>query len=241
MEIKSTKDYSMFKTITGNRDIAERHVTKLIGSISKNNLLQYNPIIVNEKMEVIDGQHRLEVARKNNFDIYYVVVDGADLSDVQILNANNKTWSMQDYLDSFIMRGNKDYLILKQFCAKYPMPITLAIKLLDDSSIKKNESKVQRFKDGKFKVTTPEFAEVIAKNLEKLLPYVSRPQMIRQESFATALIQAYTKVTPEYLLKRINAYTSLPLREAKVINDYLRQFEDVLNFNLKRKPPVRLF
>lgn len=68
--MEKTKNYSLFKKYAKNRDIDGRHVEKLIASIKTANLLDCEPILVNEKMEVIDGQHRLEAAKSLNLDIY---------------------------------------------------------------------------------------------------------------------------------------------------------------------------
>ena len=53
-----TKDYSIFRRLVGNRDIPESRISKIVESIQTIGWI-HNPIIVNEKMEVIDGQGRL--------------------------------------------------------------------------------------------------------------------------------------------------------------------------------------
>ena len=54
-KIYTTKDYSIFGYILGNRDIVQNHVLNLAKLIKEIDLEV--PIIVNEKMEVCDGQH----------------------------------------------------------------------------------------------------------------------------------------------------------------------------------------
>ena len=56
-----TRDYSMFKTVTGNREVDKGHVQKLKREIQKKDLDL--PIFINENDEVVDGQHTLQ-ARK---------------------------------------------------------------------------------------------------------------------------------------------------------------------------------
>ena len=60
MQVKETKNYSMFTTIGGNRPLNELHLNRLKKSMEEELLI--SPIIVNEKHEVIDGQHRLRIS-----------------------------------------------------------------------------------------------------------------------------------------------------------------------------------
>ena len=53
-----TYDYNIFKKMLGNRELNERHVFRLKKSIRENYIP--NAIIVNQSMEVVDGQHRLK-------------------------------------------------------------------------------------------------------------------------------------------------------------------------------------
>ena len=53
-------DYSQFKYLGGNRDIT--HSKKLLESITQNGYFNV-PILVNENMEIIDGQGRFEALK----------------------------------------------------------------------------------------------------------------------------------------------------------------------------------
>jgi hypothetical protein len=53
-----TKDYARFKTLGGNRQLNELHLKRLLSSVMVKNLLFANPILVNEKFEIIDGLNR---------------------------------------------------------------------------------------------------------------------------------------------------------------------------------------
>ena len=62
-QVRTTVRYDDFHILPGNREINQAHVLELIESFGKANLFDAHPVVVNEKMEVIDGQHRLEAAR----------------------------------------------------------------------------------------------------------------------------------------------------------------------------------
>jgi hypothetical protein len=114
LQIQSTYDLSVFKILQGNRNINLGNVDRLVKSIEENGFLKM-PIIINENYEVIDGQHRLEAAKKLNSIIYYVKVNKYDLNTAIILNRNQSNWKIEDYIRSYCDLGYKDYIKLQQF------------------------------------------------------------------------------------------------------------------------------
>jgi hypothetical protein len=115
-EIKKTHDYKMFKKYPGNRPIHEPCYIKLRESIRKENLLPYRPILVDEQMRVIDGQHRLRVAEEDKLEIYYMIIRTSSLGSVQRLNAYQKKWTRNDFLESHIAAGNQNYIQACNYC-----------------------------------------------------------------------------------------------------------------------------
>ena len=75
--IYSTKDFSIFDRIVGNRvpttARAETNINHIIKSIQKKYVPL--PILVNKHMKVIDGLHRLETHRKLDIPIRYIITD----------------------------------------------------------------------------------------------------------------------------------------------------------------------
>ena len=80
-KIHSTTDYNQFKYIKGNREVVESHVKTLSDQIAKKDF--QIPIIVNEKMEVCEGQHRLEAYRLLGVPITYIVKEGLEIQDIR--------------------------------------------------------------------------------------------------------------------------------------------------------------
>ena len=76
-KIHVTKDYDMFSYVIGNRDIVNKHVKDLSSHIEQRDL--NIPIIVNEKMEVCDGQHRLEAYKALDLPVHYIIKEGLTL------------------------------------------------------------------------------------------------------------------------------------------------------------------
>ena len=116
-KVYKTNELEMFKQIGGNRPPNPQHVKRLVQSIKENGIL-CNPILVNEKMEVIDGQHRLMAAIETKSSIYYIVLSNYGLKQVHALNLNQKNWTKKDFMLGYADMGIKSYQLLKDFCEK---------------------------------------------------------------------------------------------------------------------------
>lgn len=116
-KVYKTNDLSIFKQIDGNRIPNLQHVNRLASSIRVNGM-KCNPILVNEKMEVIDGQHRLMAAKEAASFVYYIIVTGYSLNEVHTLNLNQKNWGRKDFMEGYANMGIESYIKLKSFIAK---------------------------------------------------------------------------------------------------------------------------
>lgn len=111
-KVYSTTDYEKFKFLDGNRHVELNigHVNELKRRIEdRGNLTQWFPITVNERFEVIDGQHRLAALKELKLPVYYEVKEGLHINDVITLNTSHKNWSWKDFMVSYAERGNHNY------------------------------------------------------------------------------------------------------------------------------------
>lgn len=129
-KIYKTKNYTQFWLIKGNRKITQNHLKDLTLSIMSNNLLDYNPIVVTEDKGIIDGQHRLEVARNNRLSLSYIIAPGANIDQVRQLNRYNKRWNGYDFIYSYATLGNKEYQWLLSFMEAHDVPYSTALILI---------------------------------------------------------------------------------------------------------------
>ena len=106
--IYTTKDYNIFRKMAGNRSVEESRVNTLINSIRQIGWVS-NPIIVNEKMEVVDGQGRLEALKRLNMPVEYHFASAAGLDACRVMNSSNKAWKPVDYIASYADSGNENY------------------------------------------------------------------------------------------------------------------------------------
>lgn len=74
-------------------------------------MLELRPITVNSKMEVVDGQHRLEAAKQLGLAIFYLIQDknDQDIGDMVLLNTAQKQWGAEDFVKFYAYQGKKPY------------------------------------------------------------------------------------------------------------------------------------
>lgn len=239
MRIEKTIRYDKFRTIKGNRELNTWHLSRLVEAILDNNLLEANPIIVNDRMEILDGQHRLEAARRLGIPIYYVVVRSGSIQEIQMLNSNVRGWSMQNFLDSYVERGNLEYIELKKFMDITGLSLGVGL-FLTSGALKKSKvgrNIVKDFKDGDFKANQKDFAYAIAKDISRLSRYCE-DDCQKSREFISALIAAYRAgIKFETLIEKLESSgTKLKLNKSR--KQYIRQLEDVLSW--KSKVQIRI-
>lgn len=154
-EILRTTDYSIFNHLDGNRDVKEKRVQKIIGSIQAIGWI-HQPIIVNEKMEIIDGQGRLEALRRLNMPVDYIIEKGATIRQSQVINGVTTTWGSEDYIKSYAENGDKSYQRLLQMMNMYDVDVRTVLRAMNIST---NASMIQALKNGELVITNEEFGK----------------------------------------------------------------------------------
>ena len=96
---KLTKNWSAMTFLKDNRDIDDGDVKRLAESIKNEGQLQ--PIVLNEKWEIIEGQHRVHACQLLDIPILYVISVGATIKQTIVMNNNQKSWRNKDYLKCF--------------------------------------------------------------------------------------------------------------------------------------------
>ena len=243
MKIYQTEDYSSFKRIQGNRTINKAQVQKLYDSLGEHTeILSAIPIIVNDKMEIIDGQHRFEALKKLELPVQYIQVDGLGLSDVQILNSRTKIWSPVDYAKSFWEMGNQNYKVYLDFKSKYHLGHTTLISYLSANGGKtyygtKSHNTVQGFRSGKFQVGDVAKAEKLCSQLVEFGQYWPK---FETKSFTLAFKKICFQ--PEYdqkrMLSKVQLFGSM-LKHTSYPEEYMRQLEKIYNHRAHER--VKLF
>lgn len=239
--VEETTDYDQFKIINGNRSVNEIHLERLKKSFADNYLL--SPIIVNEKFEIIDGQHRFQAAKELELPVYYLAVTGFGLKEIQIYNTNSTNWKKIDFLHMFCDLGKEPYIKFKEFMERFPYFGLLACeRMLRNRSGNMTEQvggrKVQKdyFEDGHLIIEDWDQGIDIAEKLIQIKPYYKG---FARATFVSCMIS---------LLKHENFHfdkfmEKLELQPNSLVHcnkvaDYKLLIEDIYNFRARN--PVNL-
>lgn len=134
VKVYKTFDYRLFSRKKGNRAINQNKVKKIVRDIRHGvNLLPDFPILVSEngKLDVIDGQHRLEAAVQTKEPIYYIIRrQDMELHTVARFNSLQEKWKPADFINCYIEKGLSDYKKLEGFIGQYGVPVSVALNLL---------------------------------------------------------------------------------------------------------------
>ena len=246
MKIQSTKDYSQFKTIRENREIAVGHVKKLIKSIEWSDMTEFTPIIVNENMEILDGQHRLEAAKRLNIPVNYIVSNKGDIETIRLLNSNSRRWFLKDYVDSFAKGGRSEYKQLKEFVENHEIPVSAAFSLLTYKSAGGNS--LGRLKQGLFSDGDFARAEKLMKLVYKIIEESDEGVSSNKHRVIMAVMRMSKseKFSEDFFLKKLQEVKERGTRGPFIFRnhattlEFLRDLESVYNFNMKTEI-VRFF
>ena len=235
-EVWKTNKYEMFSYIEGNRPVRPAHLKNIRDSIAINQLPV--PIVVDLDYRICDGQHRFEACKSLNKPIYYIKVPDMTLEDIQRLNADTKTWSPDDFLDSFCALAYPEYIKYREFKDKYGFGHQECQLLLGGwKRTNKNKNVGQNFKAGNFKIINYGEAVSAADKIVKVKKYF---KYYKQRCFVLAMLRCFKK--PEYehnrFIKKLSAQSAKMLKQADT-DGYLVNIEDIYNFNSSDKVNLR--
>jgi hypothetical protein len=124
----------MFKFHDNNRKIDQSNLENIKRSIKINNLLAFRPIMVNEKLEILDGQHRFLVAKELGLDIFYQVNEESKDEDIILMNANQKRWTLEDFINFHATKGSEAHRQLQKFSEKNGISLSCTVKIFCSNS-----------------------------------------------------------------------------------------------------------
>ena len=235
-EIHFTKDYEMFKLLKGNRDKNISNYKKLKESIMQKHITE-SAIIVNEHMEIIDGQHRYWALKDLGYEISYVIGEGLTKKDAQLLNIASRTWSMYDFLKSYADDGMKEYVRTKEFLKVYNFKIIETLAMLSNRDHARG-SHATNFKNGTFTIVNYKLAEKYAKDI---LSFKELYKGVRRRSFVFAMLTCFkTEGFDVEIFRSKLSYQSEKLKEYARTQDCLLAIQSIYNYNTARSKKLRL-
>jgi hypothetical protein len=235
VKIYKTKDLSQFNFIKGNREINQKKVLNIIGSIQEGvDYLKYNPILVDKTMAIIDGQHRFDVCRRLEREVYYIVVPAFGISSVSTLNTNTSNWTNREFLNWYMKRGVEIYKKIDWFCDTFKLNINNAIDLLEGGAFSCGATARRKagikFKEGRCELKYLDRGIDLGEDINAMRPYFS--------SFDRNVLRAIEKLSKvedfdvDFFVRKANIYGR---KIEKQINaqKYILEIEAVYNWKSK--------
>lgn len=230
--IEVTTDYSIFKRLSGNRTIENGRKNKIRHSIRKVGQIPV-PIVVNERMEVIDGQARLEVFEELGLPVYYIVCDGLGIADCIAMNISGTNWKIGDYIESYAEQGNSSYVNLQQLMKEYPKILLTNVACAATGLF---SIPTDTIKSGLIEITSRDaaYAREVLDYVMKFMPTIKSQKMDNERALVNALIFAYQydEVDNDYLLGKFEQ-NYMRIRGYGKVDDCLECLSEV--YNIRRK------
>lgn len=231
-----TKDYSKFTFMDGNREVNLLHVKRLKNLILQNGWDKSSILIVNSKMRVGDGQHRIIALREilqetgRSFEVGFIVDNTINLKKIQSKNSNSRAWSVYDYLYSNIKLGKKDYLIIQEINKKFHFPVSAIIRL----SGKTNFGTIhKKFQDGELIISDPQELWERACMVDSLKPYI---EFYKNTRFIEAMAFYFSHPAFSFaeFLEKVITNRSM-LYPCATSGQYKKMIQDVYNYRRREK------
>jgi hypothetical protein len=236
MEVLETQNYDKFKFIKDNRKVNKLHLRKLRDSIAKQFL--FSPIVVNEKLEIIDGQHRFTVCKEMGLPILYNIVKGYGFRETKTYNISNRNWSIEDFLNAYITQKNINYVRYAQLRKKFPFEHSILLHQINKA---RTQSAFREFKEGNLKLTLDAIGN-ISKDLEKIYDFRKHFEFWNQRSFLLAVLRLFknSKYDHKRMIGKLEEVPKKVVFSSQMI-DYLRQLENIYNYKMTKSKVVRFF
>lgn len=233
-EIRETRQYDVFKKLEGNRDVDEKRVRRIKESI-KNVGYVTSPIIVNEKMEVIDGQGRLEALRQLDLPVEYIVSNGVGIKECIAMNINQTNWSHMDYIKSYAKRGVKSYELLLDLIKKYPYA---GLDCISTALFQTSRFWYKQLHNGDLAITDEEYKKAIERleYTNKFLPWKDKINQFSCLMKSVLFCYDMEEVDKERLFQKITfGVDSKTLMPFSNLVECLKSVEEIYNKNKKGK------
>lgn len=234
-EIKSTTNYEMFKKLEGNRATTVARVNKIKKSIMTVGYIT-SPILVNENMEIIDGQGRFEALKELRLPVEYIVQKGLNVKECIAMNIYQTNWKVIDYIKSYAAKGNPDYLRLTSLMTEFPLVATTEIMAIALFELGRFDP--LKVREGNLEISEEQYEEAREK-LKFIYPIAKEYKSItRIRLILNAMLYClYIPGIDKYRLKTkvISILETGKIPPIPTVDEAMQLMEEIYNRNSKRE------
>lgn len=233
---ESTTDYKKFKLLGGNRRIDRAHANNIGRSMALYpEIFKIRPILVNDRFEIIDGQHRYYAAKELGVPVWYEKGGDIKTEDAVVINQNQRNWQAMDYARSYAARGNEDYKAILRIKDEHPLiPLYALMRYMGGPA----GNLAETFRQGKFKIVTGIIGETYLEQLEELVE-IDRRFGLKAPANAMFRVFQYDWFDLDRLIHKLKTAPEGTLQLYGRHEDILRSLEEV--YNWKQQKDIRRF
>jgi hypothetical protein len=230
-KIYETTNYDLFAKRKDNRPINETNVLIIMQGIRK--VGQVQPISINNKGQIDDGQHRMEACKRLGIPVKYfmnnVNLATEDLAELQSAHAK---WNMASYAHAF--SDNEDYRVYKEFSADYPeFSHSIILIMLSNSNSGSNIDMYDSFKKGKIIIKSYRKAVQLANTVRSFEPFFLG---YKKKSFVLAILHIMNH--DDFDMERM--MRKLPKRCKSILDfskseDFVQVLQEIYNWKETKK------
>lgn len=234
-EIKSTTNYEMFKKLEGNRATTVARINKIKKSIMTVGYIT-SPILVNENMEIIDGQGRFEALKELRLPVEYIVQKGLNVKECIAMNIYQTNWKVIDYIKSYAAKGNPDYLRLTSLMTEFPLVATTEIMAIALFELGRFDP--LKVREGNLEISEEQYEEAREK-LKFIYPIaIEYKNITRIRLILNAMLYClYIPGIDKYRLKTkvISILETGKIPPIPTVDEAMQLMEEIYNRNSKRE------
>lgn len=236
-DVQSTKDYNLFKTINYNREVMGNRVESIVESINKYGFIL--PILVNKDFYVVDGQHRLEAAKRCNSIVSYIQFN-CDNSMLPILvstvNTTSKNWTNEDYLNMWRYLDKEAYVYISDIMDDYRISLAVTLRLAGFGG-----NALKKFKSGDFTLTSSQKSRLMTR-IMYLDAIRNHNHSFSKFNYSPSFVRAVANIVknPKYNHERMMAVLDRSpgcIVKCNRGDEYIELFEGIYNY--KRKDRIK--
>lgn len=241
ISVYTTSDYGMFENVPGNRCVS------LVGDIRKsqmkslmnNGWFNHEPakcVLHNGKMYIIDGQHRIEMAKRLKIDVCFIVLDTTYEKALELMVElqSGKSWSIIDYCNKYGI-DNDNYKYAISFAQKNGISINQSLAL-NAGELAATGNIADKIKSGRYVTNNKEYAN-------KVIDIRNAFSGIKKISNTTALLKACAKLAHvkefslDQLKNKLNTFSYLIENQGSV-DGFIQMIELIYNYHNNMKIPL---
>lgn len=242
--IQQTTDYEQFKLIEANREQNRGHIEALKRAFDESgNLTKVQPILVNERMEIIDGQHRFMAAKERKEPIYYTVVSGLRIEDARKLNLLQRSWKINDFAYSYAKQGYVSYQNYLKIREDYGLNHSVTIAAMFPTNAK---GQFKNFREGIF-VLPDEALPATRERLDMLMEVLETNDLLKGKEGNRDFAQAFFRIVEMNgydqgrMVKKLKTFGSTLIHQYASPGEYQRMLEEIFNYKTSEANRVRLY